>query len=140
MQISCSFVVDALEALSGTCGLYLSSSGRRWLPLPRHLPLSHQWSLYTYLHEIMVHLHGAGLSRICSACSCIHTLVRWDQRMTSVQVACCTTGGGHSDGSVSDPVPQHSAHLPVYDIQCGNQFQAEQRPHSAADCIQLCRD
>ncbi|CAL8469052.1 g8593 [Coccomyxa elongata] len=29
-KISCAFVVDALEALSGTCGLYLSTSGRRW--------------------------------------------------------------------------------------------------------------
>ncbi|EIE21001.1 DUF747-domain-containing protein [Coccomyxa subellipsoidea C-169] len=29
-KISCAFVVDALDALSGTCGLYLSTSGRRW--------------------------------------------------------------------------------------------------------------
>jgi hypothetical protein len=28
-QISCSFAVDALEALAGTCGLCLSTSGRR---------------------------------------------------------------------------------------------------------------
>jgi hypothetical protein len=28
VQISCAFVVDALDALSGTCGLYLSTSGR----------------------------------------------------------------------------------------------------------------
>ncbi|KAK9908256.1 hypothetical protein WJX75_004929 [Coccomyxa subellipsoidea] len=29
-KISCAFVVDALDALSGTCGLYLSTSGRWW--------------------------------------------------------------------------------------------------------------
>ena len=40
-QICCSFVVDALEALSGTCGIALSPSGRRRVPeqAPFVLPL-----------------------------------------------------------------------------------------------------
>ena len=71
---------------------------------------------------------------------CMHLSVGVRCRYLSVQVACSAAAGRCADGIGADSLPQYSPDLPVHDLQCGHQLEAQQCPHRAADCLQLCGD
>ena len=164
-QISCAFVVDALEALSGTCGLYLSTSGRRyashaacdlWVPLLSHaLHLKHHILRSTYLslmaepdrrvkvvfpkrHDIFMIWQECWHHAIYMAYA--SAFFTWTNNFLWLQVACCTAGrwpGGHAGAGA---VPQCGAHLPIHDLLCRHELQTLQRHHCPPHRLQLRRD